>query len=111
MKKNLSRGLGIIVLLVLLTTSFRAAPAVTASPWQAKVDPWVLTTGSDSETEFLVYLTEQADLREASRLATKQEKGAYVFQRLTEVAQRTQPSVIAALKNRVWNSSRIGSPT
>lgn len=100
MKKNLSRGLGIIVLLVLLTTSFRAAPAVTASPWQAKVDPWVLTTGSDSETEFLVYLTEQADLREASRLATKQEKGAYVFQRLTEVAQRTQPSVIAALKKQ-----------
>ncbi len=96
----LSRGLSIFVLIALMTVSFSAAPAASASPWQAKVDPWVLTTGAQGETEFLVYLTEQADLSGADSLATKLEKGAYVYQRLTEVAGRTQPAVMAALKNQ-----------
>ena len=97
---NISRGFSIIVLLALVMGSVSAAPAASASPWQAKVDPWVLTTGAQGQTEFLVYLTEQADLSGADRLATKLEKGSYVYQRLTEVAARTQPQVVAALKNQ-----------
>ena len=52
----------------------------------------------NGQTEFLVYLTEQADLSGAAALPTKEAKGAYVFEQLTAVAQRTQPPLIAALK-------------
>lgn len=70
------------------------------SVWALKVDPWVLTTAAGGETEFLVYLQEQADLSGAAALPTKQEKGRFVYEQLTAVARRTQPAVIAALKSR-----------
>ena len=88
----------LIVLLALLTGSFSVVPAAPSAPWQSKVDPWVIETASMGETEFIVFLSEQADLSGAASLKTKLEKGTYVFQRLTEVANRTQPAVIAALK-------------
>ena len=37
------------------------SPAL-ASVWQEKVDPWVLETAVNAPTEFIVFLTEQADL-------------------------------------------------
>ena len=86
----------------LLLTSFAGAlrpfqeiPA----PWQAKVDPWVLENAGSGETEFLVFLKEQADLSGATLLRTKLEKGAFVYQRLTETARRTQGPVLAALED------------
>lgn len=65
--------------------------------WQSKIDPLVFTTVASGETEFLVILREQADLREASNLETKLEKGHYVYQQLTEVAARTQGPILAEL--------------
>lgn len=80
---------------VLLAQGATAETAV----WQNKVDAWVLETAvSGQETEFLVYLDKQADVSGASALTTKEEKGAYVYKQLTAVAQRTQPAVIAMLK-------------
>ncbi len=90
----------LFVLLALLIGSFTVAPAAPSVPWQSKVDPWVIETASAGETEFLVFLTEQADLSGATSLNTKLEKGNYVFQRLTQVAARTQPALIAALEAR-----------
>ncbi len=95
-----TRILSIAAVLALLFGSFTAVPAAPSVPWQSKVDPWVLQTASKGDTEFLVFLTEQADLSPAAALATKLEKGAFVFQTLTEVANRTQPAVIADLKAR-----------
>ncbi|MCP4426502.1 MAG: S8 family serine peptidase [Chloroflexi bacterium] len=70
-----------------------------AAPWTQKVDAWVLeTAAAQGETEFLVYLAEQADLSGAAALPTKLAKGEYVVEQLTAVAQRTQPTVIAALQ-------------
>src|SRR3989304_2524774 len=69
-----------------------------AADWQAKVDPWVLETSAQGDTEFLIFLAEQADVSGAARLSTKLEKTRYVLERLNEVAQRTQPGVIAALE-------------
>jgi uncharacterized repeat protein (TIGR01451 family) len=67
--------------------------------WTQKVDPWVLTTAvSNQPTEFLVYLTEQADLSGAAGRPTKEAKGQYVFEQLTAVAQRTQPPILNTLK-------------
>ena len=73
-----------------------ASPALPLS-WQTKVDAWVLDPAHtvNGKTEFLVYLTQQADLSRAGSLATKAEKGAYVFKQLTEIARKTQPALLA----------------
>lgn len=66
--------------------------------WKEKVDPQVWDSFEDGGGEYLVYLAEQADLRDAARLQTKIEKTQYVYQRLTSVAAQAQPPVISALK-------------
>ena len=71
-----------------------------AATWQDKVDPWVMDTAvTEGQTEFLVYLTEQADLSAAADLTTKEAKGNYVFQTLTATADRTQGPVLAQLRD------------
>ena len=70
-----------------------------AAPWTQKVDAWVLeTAAAQGETEFLVYLAEQADVSGAAARPTKLAKGEFVVEQLMVVAQRTQPAVIAALQ-------------
>jgi len=93
---KLSRSLLVVIsiLSILLTTSIPAS----AAPWREKVDPWVLQTAAENETEFLVYLTTQADLSGAEALPTKLEKGRYVYQALTSIAGRTQVAVIGELE-------------
>jgi serine protease AprX len=66
--------------------------------WQNKVDPGVFARAAQGQTDFLVYMAQQADLSGASALSTKEEKGRYVYERLTTVAQATQPSVTQALR-------------
>jgi subtilisin family serine protease len=85
-----------IALITLLASNFSVPLASPAAPWQAKVDPWVMDTAAE-QTEFLVFLSEQADLSGAAELPTKLEKGSYVFQQLTEVAGRTQGPVLEVL--------------
>jgi serine protease AprX len=74
-------------------------PAVNPG-WQAKVDPYVLGRISQAPAEFLVYLDEQADLSAANLLKTKAARGAYVAQRLQQVAQGSQAGLLAALEAR-----------
>jgi serine protease AprX len=63
-----------------------------------KIAPRVLAeTQNGKTTEALVVLTEQADLRPAASLPTKEEKGTFVFNRLREVAQRTQAPILRML--------------
>jgi subtilisin family serine protease len=93
-----------IVSLTFLLFAFTLISAMTqtadAGAWKTAVDPWVLQTAAENgETEFLVFLTEQADLSAAESLATKLDKGTYVYQQLTATAARTQPAVTAALDN------------
>ena len=92
---KLYRLLAVFSVLSLLLVGF-ASPA-SATPWQDKVDPWVLQTAAQGETEFLVYLTTQADLSAAKVLPSKLEKGNFVFQTLTSTAQQTQVSLINEL--------------
>ncbi|MDD5468349.1 MAG: hypothetical protein PHS96_11130, partial [Anaerolineales bacterium] len=121
-----ARYLRLAILLGMLTAALGAArsggaTALSLSPaWQAKVDPWVLDRAESGETEFLIVLSEQADLSGAASLKTKAEKGAYVYRRLTEVARRTQAPLLHELKRRgvphraFWVSNMIwvqGSPT
>jgi serine protease AprX len=85
-----------LLILLPLLASFLGLPGA-VQPWQTKVDDWVLTTAAEGQTEYLVMLTQQADLSQASRLPTKAEKGAFVYQRLTETAARTQKSLLQTL--------------
>ena len=82
-----------------------AAPAsnASASEWQAKVNPTVLSAAALGETEFLIYMKQQADLSGSSALQTKEEKGQYVYQQLTTTAQATQINVKQTL-------SQLGAP-
>ncbi len=72
---------------------------LTSTAWQSKVDPWVLeTVVQESPTEFILFLKEQADLSGAKRLTTKLEKGRYVFEQLTSLAERTQKPILQRLQ-------------
>jgi serine protease AprX len=86
-----------LTLLALFAGSYGQPQASPAAPWQAKVDPRVLESAATGETEFILFLAEQADLSAAGTLPSKLEKGTYVFEQLTEVAERTQKPVIASL--------------
>jgi serine protease AprX len=69
-----------------------------AAAWQAKIAPQVLEQAASGPVEFLVVLKAQADLSAAQKLPTKAEKGAYVYQQLSQLAARTQKPVVAELK-------------
>lgn len=66
-----------------------------------KLSPWVLAkTASGEEAEFLVLMSERADLSAADKLETKGEKGRYVFQTLRAVSESSQASLLNWLKDR-----------
>ncbi|MHC1730141.1 MAG: S8 family serine peptidase [Syntrophobacteraceae bacterium] len=64
-----------------------------------KVDSWVLENLPGGKTEFLVFLSEQADLSGAKKLASKAEKAVYVYETLKATAARTQKPVLDTLKS------------
>src|SRR5215831_20748432 len=56
-----------------------------------KIAPWVIQhTAYGQQAEFFVVLADRADLSQAANLPTKAEKGRFVYQTLSEKAQRTQ---------------------
>ena len=65
-----------------------------------KVDPWVLETASRGDTEFLVMLREQGDLRGARALSSKAQKGAFVMDALRSTAERSQRPLLEFLVRR-----------
>ena len=91
-------ALGLAASLLLAGTAARSSQASAASAWQAKVDAWVIQAAAEGEAEFLLFLSEQADLTRASQLASKAEKGRFVYQRLQQAAQRSQPALLKALE-------------
>ena len=98
-----SRALIAALVTATAAVSLASAGDATSTPspaWLTKIDPWVLAMGAAGSAEFLVFLTEQADLAGAERLRTKAAKGRYVFGRLTETANRTQGPLLALLSER-----------
>jgi len=67
--------------------------------WQNKVEPRLLQSAL-ATNEFLVILSEQADLSGVAALKTKAAKGRYVYERLTKVAQHTQPPLWKTLQEQ-----------
>jgi subtilisin family serine protease/PKD repeat protein len=86
-------GLALAILLLSLLPVMTAAQAP-----RATVDPNVwMVLEINGRAKVLVVLQDQADVEGARLLQTKEEKGQYVYERLTETAARTQPAVQAAL--------------
>jgi serine protease AprX len=70
--------------------------------WRQKVEKEVLEQGASQPTDYLIIMTENADLSNAYTLKTKIEKGTFVFNTLKETAERTQENVISILdKNKI----------
>jgi serine protease AprX len=92
--------LAVLLFIVMGSVSYGAGALAPIPPWQAKVDPWVLETADTGKTEFLIFLSEQADLGEAAHLPKKTEKGKHVYAALTTAAERTQAPLIRELKRR-----------
>jgi hypothetical protein len=68
-----------LIFVVMGSVSYGAGTPAPIPPWQSKVDSWVLETADTGKTEFLVFLSEQANLGEAARLPKKTEKGKHVY--------------------------------
>ena len=101
MKRKASAVFVTLVLLALMSSSLSlAAQEAPNAAWQAKVDPWVLDSAAEGQTEFLVFLASQADLSGAAALPTKLEKGTYVYETLSRLAAETQGPVLAELQTR-----------
>ena len=104
---NLSR-LRLFVFVSIISAAFlitAAQPGYTQTPAAAgpetKIAPWVLEhTADDQSAEFLVVLTEQANLNAAAQLPDKISKGSYVYNTLYRTAQTTQAPILAWLKAR-----------
>jgi len=93
----------LLVVIPFITGALGSVPASHEQlpAWQSKVDTWVLETANQGETEFIVFLEQQADLSAADHLETKLKKGAYVYKQLTETAWRTQAPILAHLNDAV----------
>lgn len=90
-----------LALLVLSSTRGYMLPQSEQAVVMNKIAPWVLErTTAGAEAEFLVVMSEQADLLGADSLSSKQEKGRFVRDALWEKAQATQGSILQWLKER-----------
>ncbi|HKO97537.1 MAG TPA: S8 family serine peptidase [Pyrinomonadaceae bacterium] len=87
---------GLIAIALSITTLINPSSAQLQS-WDSKVEPSVLTVATTGQAEFLIYMDSQADLSGAAGLSTKEEKGQFVYDRLTTTAATTQPGVLQTL--------------
>jgi serine protease AprX len=92
----MTRTVAIALILFALATLAPAQPPDNA-PWLNKIDPALRALAPDAEAEFILYLSEQADLSGAAAIADKTEKGRYVWRELTAVANQTQPAIMQIL--------------
>ena len=84
------------------TGSSRAiSQPVEDNAFHRKIAPWVIERAPNGQkAQFFVVLTDQADLSGAINLATKAEKGRFVYQELTNKSQTTQRSILQWLRER-----------
>ncbi|MCX7680696.1 MAG: M14 family zinc carboxypeptidase, partial [Anaerolineae bacterium] len=76
-------------------------PRLRQLPAYDKISPWVLrATQGGGRTDFLVLLSEQADLSPAYKIPNKQARGRWVYRTLWETASRTQAPLRAWLDAR-----------
>ena len=96
----LTRFLFSIALIASLIAINHANAQKPGSAPSSKIASWVLEkTANNQQAEFLIVLTDQADLRGAETLKTKEEKGRYVRNVLLDKAQSTQGPLLKWLSD------------
>ncbi len=80
-----------------VATGTVAAPSAPDQAWRGKIDAWVMERASSAPTEFLIFLSDQADLSPAASLPTKEQKGAFVYAALASHAASTQKPLLREL--------------
>jgi PKD repeat protein/subtilisin family serine protease len=89
--------LGLLVLF-LATVPFSAIAAPTSQDALNKIEPLVLQElDAKGQTDYFVWLVEQADVSYADQLSTKVQKATYVYESLRATADRTQVDLRAYL--------------
>ncbi len=89
-----------IALLVFFGSKGLMLPKDQSSVTLGKMAPWVLEhTANGAQAEFLVILSDQADLNRSATLSTKQEKGRFVRDTLLSKAQTTQAPILQWLQD------------
>jgi subtilisin family serine protease len=76
------------------------ASTVPEEAWQAKIHPILAKHSGDDPVEFLVMLKSRADLSQARGMTTKEDKTAFVVERLRRIAADTQAPLIERLEAR-----------
>ena len=97
------RAVGLVAALAAALAGFGVLPGETGASTGglAKISPQVLSdTASGGETQFVVYLGDQADLSAAYAMSDQDARGWYVYRTLREHAARTQAPIVAQLKAR-----------
>jgi subtilisin family serine protease len=98
MSKTLSRRIAVQAAAIGLAAACAlAAGRARAGDWQDKVHHMVFDGLVEGPVWFFVVLDERADLSGARELETKEDKGLFVFERLTEVAERSQADLLREL--------------
>jgi uncharacterized repeat protein (TIGR01451 family) len=99
--QRIPRFLAIVFIMALLISAVAdPIPAAPTNSWKEKIDLWVFSAAQVGETEFLVFLSEQADLSAADTLESKAAKGAYVYETLSSLAEATQKPLRASLDSQ-----------
>ena len=94
MRNNLAQ-LGALILGI----TFLAWQLPINEDWKGKVDATLLEKAAEfSEVDFLVVLNDQADVSRSKVLSSKDAKGAYVYETLSNEARRTQSEVLEVLE-------------
>jgi hypothetical protein len=70
---------------------------LSVNDWRNKVHASLLAKTATAQSEFLIYMSQRADLSGANTLTTKESKGRFVYERLTAAAAASQPSVTRTL--------------
>ena len=91
----------IILLLILALPGGILANSLTQETAEAEIEPDLLKElAAEGQTDFFVWMSEKADLSPAYELETKLEKGTFVYNTLTETANRTQKDLLAYLDSQ-----------
>lgn len=90
----------LIVIILVSTLNNFGFLTVKATNWQTRVDDWVLSQLENGDTEFLVFMKDQADLSLAGSLPAKEMKGQFVFEQLTQTAERSQKKILNFLQSQ-----------
>jgi len=90
----------LVLVSAVATASTSSAESARTNP-NNKIDLTILESlEANGHVEFILFLTDQADLSEAKYLTTKGEKGVFVYDRLTQVARESQSAIIDYLESQ-----------